>query len=295
MGKPFWRSVEYFVTGNYFADDGDNNIKAIGFGGNIYAYGGNDHITVGSIGATVYTGSGHDTVVGGAAYLKVIDTTGNLTVKGGAGYAEIDKNESGNIGFSGVAGGVSITHTGKVGDITYSGGAAYNRIERIRQEADIYSETRGNIRFEGVGGYNRIYSDVAHGNIHFTGGGAYNEIIRKGKANDFGSEGMEYAKAEEVVLTTATMSGAWIGNSHQVTGVKSAREPNTYLFAFEDGTYTKINKVQLRNDPETGKLRYFSTAWFKTGNTSRGWKNKIFQIKVVLIQSMKTAHTRCQT
>ncbi|WP_340614723.1 MARTX multifunctional-autoprocessing repeats-in-toxin holotoxin RtxA [Xenorhabdus thailandensis] len=270
MGKPFWRSVEYFVTGNYFADDGDNNIKAIGFGGNIYAYGGNDHITVGSIGATVYTGSGHDTVVGGAAYLKVIDTTGNLTVKGGAGYAEIDKNESGNIGFSGVAGGVSITHTGKVGDITYSGGAAYNRIERIRQEADTYSETRGNIRFEGVGGYNRIYSDVAHGNIHFTGGGAYNEIIRKGKANDFGSEGMEYAKAEEVVLTTATMSGAWIGNSHQVTGVKSAREPNTYLFAFEDGTYTKINKVQLRNDPETGKLRYFSTAWFKTGKHLKG-------------------------
>ncbi|WP_338803249.1 MARTX multifunctional-autoprocessing repeats-in-toxin holotoxin RtxA [Xenorhabdus griffiniae] len=270
MGKPFWRSVEYFVTGNYFADDGDNNIKAIGFGGNIYAYGGNDHITVGSIGATVYTGSGHDTVVGGAAYLKVIDTTGNLTVKGGAGYAEIDKNESGNIGFSGVAGGVSITHTGKVGDITYSGGAAYNRIERIRQAADTYSETRGNIRFEGVGGYNRIYSDVAHGNIYFTGGGAYNEIIRKGKANDFGSEGMEYAKAEEVVLTTATMSGTWIGNSHQVTGVKSAREPNTYLFAFEDGTYTKINKVQLRNDPETGKLRYFSTAWFKTGKHLKG-------------------------
>lgn len=270
MGKPFWRSVEYFVTGNYFADDGDNNIKAIGFGGNIYAYGGNDHITVGSIGATVYTGTGHDTVVGGAAYLKVIDTTGNLTVKGGAGYAEIDKNESGNIGFSGVAGGVSITHTGKVGDITYSGGAAYNRIERIRQATDTYSETRGNIRFEGVGGYNRIYSDVAHGNINFTGGGAYNEIIRKGAANDFSSEGMEYAKAEEVVLTTATMSGAWIGNSHQVTGVKSAREPNTYLFAFEDGTYTKINKVQLRNDPETGKLRYLSTAWFKTGKHLKG-------------------------
>lgn len=32
MGKPFWRSVEYFFTGNYSADDGNNNIVAIGFG-----------------------------------------------------------------------------------------------------------------------------------------------------------------------------------------------------------------------------------------------------------------------
>ncbi len=55
MGKPFWRSVEYFFTGNYSADDGNNNIVAIGFGGQIHAYGGDDHVTVGSIGATVYT------------------------------------------------------------------------------------------------------------------------------------------------------------------------------------------------------------------------------------------------
>lgn len=39
MGKPFWRSVEYFFTGNYSADDGNNNIVAIGFGGQIHAYG----------------------------------------------------------------------------------------------------------------------------------------------------------------------------------------------------------------------------------------------------------------
>lgn len=70
MGKPFWRSVEYFFTGNYSADDGNNNIVAIGFGGQIHAYGGDDHVTVGSIGATVYTGSGNDTVVGGSAISK---------------------------------------------------------------------------------------------------------------------------------------------------------------------------------------------------------------------------------
>ena len=74
MGKPFWRSVEYFFTGNYSADEGNNTIIAIGFGGQIHAYGGDDHVSLGSIGATVHTGSGNDTVVGGSAYLKVNDS-----------------------------------------------------------------------------------------------------------------------------------------------------------------------------------------------------------------------------
>ncbi|MGQ4530975.1 MARTX multifunctional-autoprocessing repeats-in-toxin holotoxin RtxA [Vibrio cholerae] len=372
MGKPFWRSVEYFFTGNYSADDGNNNIVAIGFGGQIHAYGGDDHVTVGSIGATVYTGSGNDTVVGGSAYLKVEDSTGHLTVKGAAGYADINKSGDGNVSFAGAAGGVSIDHLGnhgdvsygvaaayngitrkglsgnvtfagaggynalwhetnqgnlsftgagagnkldrtwsnryqgshgdvtfdgagaansissrvetgnitfrgagadnhlvrkgKVGDITLQGAGASNRIERTHQAEDVYTQTRGNIRFEGVGGYNSLYSDVAHGDIHFSGGGAYNTIIRKGSGNDFAKEGMTNAKADEIVLTKAVMSGSWIGQDHHVTAVKSASEPNTYLFAFADSTYTKINKVQLRNDPQTGELKYYSTAWYKEGN-----------------------------
>lgn len=372
MGKPFWRSVEYFFTGNYSADDGNNNIVAIGFGGQIHAYGGDDHVTVGSIGATVYTGSGNDTVVGGSAYLKVEDSTGHLTVKGAAGYADINKSGDGNVSFAGAAGGVSIDHLGNHGDISYGGAAAYNgitrkglsgnvtfagaggynalwhetnqgnlsftgagagnkldrtwsnryqgshgdvtfdgagaansissrvetgnitfrgagadnhlvrkgkvgditlqgagasnRIERTHQAEDVYTQTRGNIRFEGVGGYNSLYSDVAHGDIHFSGGGAYNTIIRKGTGNDFAKEGMTNAKADEIVLTKAVMSGSWIGQDHHVTAVKSASEPNTYLFAFADSTYTKINKVQLRNDPQTGELKYYSTAWYKEGN-----------------------------
>ncbi|WP_462053568.1 MARTX multifunctional-autoprocessing repeats-in-toxin holotoxin RtxA [Vibrio cholerae] len=372
MGKPFWRSVEYFFTGNYSADDGNNNIVAIGFGGQIHAYGGDDHVTVGSIGATVYTGSGNDTVVGGSAYLKVEDSTGHLTVKGAAGYADINKSGDGNVSFAGAAGGVSIDHLGNHGDVSYGGAAAYNgitrkglsgnvtfagaggynalwhetnqgnlsftgagagnkldrtwfnryqgshgdvtfdgagaansissrvetgnitfrgagadnhlvrkgkvgditlqgagasnRIERTHQAEDVYTQTRGNIRFEGVGGYNSLYSDVAHGDIHFSGGGAYNTIIRKGSGNDFAKEGMTNAKADEIVLTKAVMSGAWIGQDHHVTAVKSASEPNTYLFAFADSTYTKINKVQLRNDPQTGELKYYSTAWYKEGN-----------------------------
>lgn len=372
MGKPFWRSVEYFFTGNYSADDGNNNIVAIGFGGQIHAYGGDDHVTVGSIGATVYTGSGNDTVVGGSAYLKVEDSTGHLTVKGAAGYADINKSGDGNVSFAGAAGGVSIDHLGNHGDVSYGGAAAYNgitrkglsgnvtfagaggynalwhetnqgnlsftgagagnkldrtwfnryqgshgdvtfdgagaansissrvetgnitfrgagadnhlvrkgkvgditlqgagasnRIERTHQAEDVYTQTRGNIRFEGVGGYNSLYSDVAHGDIYFSGGGAYNTIIRKGFGNDFAKEGMTNAKADEIVLTKAVMSGSWIGQDHHVTAVKSASEPNTYLFAFADSTYTKINKVQLRNDPQTGELKYYSTAWYKEGN-----------------------------
>ncbi|EGQ7950086.1 MARTX multifunctional-autoprocessing repeats-in-toxin holotoxin RtxA [Vibrio vulnificus] len=372
MGKPFWRSVEYFFTGNYSADDGNNSIVAIGFGGEIHAYGGDDHVTVGSIGATVYTGSGNDTVVGGSAYLRVEDTTGHLSVKGAAGYADINKSGDGNVSFAGAAGGVSIDHLGNHGDVNYGGAAAYNgitrkglsgsvtfkgaggynalwhetnqgnlsfagagagnkldrtwfnryqdsrgdvtfdgagaansissrvetgnitfrgagadnhlvrkgkvgdvtlqgagasnRIERTRQAEDVYAQTRGNIRFEGVGGYNSLYSDVAHGDIHFSGGGAYNTIIRKGSGKDFAKEGMTNAKADEIVLTKAVMSGSWIGQDHHVTAVKSASEPNTYLFAFADSTYTKINKVQLRNDPQTGELKYYSTAWYKEGN-----------------------------
>ncbi|EPJ0790675.1 MARTX multifunctional-autoprocessing repeats-in-toxin holotoxin RtxA [Vibrio vulnificus] len=375
MGKPFWRSVEYFFTGNYSADDGNNSIVAIGFGGEIHAYGGDDHVTVGSIGATVYTGSGNDTVVGGSAYLRVEDTTGHLSVKGAAGYADINKSGDGNVSFAGAAGGVSIDHLGNHGDVNYGGAAAYNgitrkglsgnvtfkgaggynalwhetnqgnlsfagagagnkldrtwfnryqdsrgdvtfdgagaansissrvetgnitfrgagadnhlvrkgkvgdvtlqgagasnRIERTRQAEDVYAQTRGNIRFEGVGGYNSLYSDVAHGDIHFSGGGAYNTITRKGSGSSFDAQGMEYAKAEEIVLTAAQMHGLSIDNGnkfHAVTAVKSEREPNTYLFAIADGPYTKINKVRLYNDPETGKLKYYSEAWFKRGN-----------------------------
>ncbi|HAS6218231.1 TPA: MARTX multifunctional-autoprocessing repeats-in-toxin holotoxin RtxA [Vibrio vulnificus] len=375
MGKPFWRSVEYFFTGNYSADDGNNSIVAIGFGGEIHAYGGDDHVTVGSIGATVYTGSGNDTVVGGSAYLRVEDTTGHLSVKGAAGYADINKSGDGNVSFAGAAGGVSIDHLGNHGDVSYGGAAAYNgitrkglsgnvtfkgaggynalwhetnqgnlsfagagagnkldrtwfnryqgsrgdvtfdgagaansissrvetgnitfrgagadnhlvrkgkvgditlqgagasnRIERTRQAEDVYTQTRGNIRFEGVGGYNSLYSDVAHGDIHFSGGGAYNTITRKGSGSSFDAQGMEYAKAEDIVLTAAQMHGLSIDNGnkfHAVTAVKSEREPNTYLFAIADGTYTKINKVRLYNDPETGKLKYYSEAWFKRGN-----------------------------
>ncbi|WP_340615543.1 MARTX multifunctional-autoprocessing repeats-in-toxin holotoxin RtxA [Xenorhabdus entomophaga] len=236
-------------------------------------------------GAGAYNEFWHETNQGnfyfaGAGGANKIDRTwfnqyqgskGNVTFNGaGASNVISSRVETGNIDFAGGGAYNHISRKGKFGNVTLKGAGAYNRLERTRQADDVYSETRGDIRFEGGGGYNSLYSDVAHGNIYFTGAGAYNEITRKGAANDLGSEGMEYARAEEVVLTTATMSGSWIGNSHQVTGFKSAREANTYLFAFEDGTYTKINKVQLRNDPDTGKLKYVSTAWYKEGKHLKG-------------------------
>ncbi|OCA54794.1 MARTX multifunctional-autoprocessing repeats-in-toxin holotoxin RtxA [Photorhabdus namnaonensis] len=376
MGKSSSRSAEYFFTGNYFADDNDNDIDAIGFGGYIYARGGNDHIALGSIAAKVYTGTGNDTVVGGAAYLSIVDSTGNLTVKGGAGYTDIDKNGDGDISFFGAAGGVVMDHTGhhgdldftgaaiynemnrdgltgdmsfsgsggynklwhganqgdlffdgagagnkidrtwydnyngsrgdvtfhgsgaansissrtefgnivfegagvdnhivrkgKEGDITLSGAGASNRIKRIRQREDIYVQTRGDVSFEGAGGYNKIYSNIAHGNINFSGAGAYNQISRIGVNNSFRDETLEYAEAKDVVLTTATMGGSWIQEAQPVTGIKSTTEPDTYLFAFADKMYTKISKIQLQNDPETGKLNYYATSWYKEGNHLNG-------------------------
>ncbi|AEH32975.1 FrpC [Vibrio anguillarum 775] len=189
----------------------------------------------------------------------------------GAGVANSisSRVESGNLHFSGAGADNHLVRKGKVGDITLEGAGASNRIERTHNANDVYTETRGNIRFEGVGGYNSLYSDVAHGDIHFSGGGAYNTITRKGSGGDFDAQGMEYAKADEIVLTTAQMHGLSIDNGnkfHAVNAVKSEREPNTYLFAIADGNYTKINKIRLYNDAESGKLKYYSEAWFKQGN-----------------------------
>ena len=370
MGKSVWRSIEYFFTGNYTADDGNNDIDAYGLGGVIHAYGGDDTIRVGSIGATVYTGTGNDSVYGGAAYLKVVDDSGNLTVKGAAGYADISKSQSGNVHFAGASGATNIDHQGRDGDIRYQGAAlanfltrkgisgnvsfegaggynklwhqtdrgdlsysgagaankldrtwhsqyqgsqgnihfsgagaaniissqvesgnvtlngagAYNKVfrkgregdvnfngaggwnelSRLRNEQDEYLQTRGDIRFNGAGGYNRLLSDVAEGNIHFKGAGGYNHLSRKGSDSD--SSPFAGARADEIALTTATMGGSWINQSQAVTAIKSSLQPNTYLFAFFDGMYTKVNRVELSNDGANGTLRYHATSWYKEGN-----------------------------
>ncbi|HHQ4489478.1 TPA: MARTX multifunctional-autoprocessing repeats-in-toxin holotoxin RtxA [Aeromonas hydrophila] len=370
MGKSVWRSIEYFFTGNYTADDGNNDIDAYGLGGVIHAYGGDDTIRVGSIGATVYTGTGNDSVYGGAAYLKVVDDSGNLTVKGAAGYADISKSQSGNVHFAGASGATNIDHQGRDGDIRYQGAAlanfltrkgisgnvsfegaggynklwhqtdrgdlsysgagaankldrtwhsqyqgsqgnihfsgagaaniissqvesgnvtlngagAYNKVfrkgregdvnfngaggwnelSRLRNEQDEYLQTLGDIRFNGVGGYNRLLSDVAEGNIHFKGAGGYNHLSRKGSDSD--SSPFAGARADEIALTTATMGGSWINQSRAVTAIKSSLQPNTYLFAFFDGMYTKVNRVELSNDGANGALRYHATSWYREGN-----------------------------
>lgn len=280
---------------------GDGNVSFAGAAGGVSIDHLGNHGDVSYGGAAAYNGitrkglSGNVTFAGAGGYNALWHETnqGNLSFTGAGAGNKLDRTwsnryqgshgdvtfdgagaansissrvETGNITFRGAGADNHLVRKGKVDDITLQGAGASNRIERTHQAEDVYTQTRGNIRFEGVGGYNSLYSDVAHGDIHFSGSGAYNTIIRKGSGNDFAKEGMTNAKADEIVLTKAVMSGSWIGQDHHVTAVKSVSEPNTYLFAFADSTYTKINKVQLRNDPQTGELKYYSTAWYKEGN-----------------------------
>ncbi|MGV8003181.1 MARTX multifunctional-autoprocessing repeats-in-toxin holotoxin RtxA [Photorhabdus temperata subsp. temperata] len=195
------------------------------------------------------------------------DSQGNVTFNGaGAANSINSRVESGNVTFNGAGADNHIVRKGKEGNIILRSAGASNRIERVRQNKDRYEQTRGDITFEGAGGYNKFYSDVAHGNINFSGVGAYNEITRIDANSNFDDETLEFAKAKEIVLITATMGGSWIQGSQQVTGIKSTVEPDTYLFAFADKMYTKISKVQLQNNPTTGRLGYHATSWHKAGN-----------------------------
>nr|WP_237146638.1 MARTX multifunctional-autoprocessing repeats-in-toxin holotoxin RtxA [Photorhabdus laumondii] len=144
--------------------------------------------------------------------------------------------------------------------LSYGGAGASNRIERIRGKGK-YVQTQGDITFEGAGGYNTLYSDVAHGNIHFAGAGAYNKITRSGVKNE-----IEFAQAQDIVMTSATMEGSWIQQSQRVEAVKSAVEPDTYLFAIANNVNTKVVAVRLQNNPNTGKLSYYATSWYKKGD-----------------------------
>ncbi|MGV7963887.1 MARTX multifunctional-autoprocessing repeats-in-toxin holotoxin RtxA [Photorhabdus tasmaniensis] len=192
-------------------------------------------------------------------------------VGGGAANSISSRVENGNIDFTGVGIDNHIIRKGREGNIILHGAGASNRIERSRGSKDKYEQTRGNIEFEGAGGYNKIYSDIAHGNISFSGTGGYNEISRIGEDSDSYSQALEYTKAKEIVLTTAKMG---VQKPQQVIGIKSTTEPNTYLFAFADEMYTKISKVQLRNDPETDKLSYYATSWRKNGNQLKNLATK---------------------
>ncbi|NHB62015.1 MARTX multifunctional-autoprocessing repeats-in-toxin holotoxin RtxA [Photorhabdus sp. RW14-46] len=186
-----------------------------------------------------------------------------IFVGGGAANSISSRVESGNVAFTGAGVDNHIIRKGKEGHIIFQGAGASNRIERLRDSKDKYGQTRGNIEFEGAGGYNKVYSDIAHGNIRFSGSGGYNEISRIGEDSDSYNKALGYASAEKIVLITAKMGSQ---KPQQVTAIKSTTESNTYLFAFADGKYTKISKVQLKNDPKTNKLSYYATSWRKNGN-----------------------------
>ncbi|WP_350304920.1 MARTX multifunctional-autoprocessing repeats-in-toxin holotoxin RtxA [Photorhabdus viridis] len=189
-------------------------------------------------------------------------TQGDVTFNGAGAANSINSQiESGDITFEGAGADNHIVRKGREGSIILRGAGASNRIERIRQSEDVYKQTRGDITFEGAGGYNKLYSDIAHSNIHFSGAGAYNEITRVGVENE-----IEFAQAQDIIMTSATMEGLWIQQYQQVNAIKSTIEPDTYLFACADSISTKVIAVRLQNNPETGKLYYYATCWHKEGN-----------------------------
>ncbi|MGL4752021.1 MAG: MARTX multifunctional-autoprocessing repeats-in-toxin holotoxin RtxA [Aeromonadaceae bacterium] len=215
-----------------------------------------------------------DLTFSGAGAANKIDRTWHSQYQGshgnisfyGAGAANIISSlvESGNISLNGAGAYNKVFRKGREGDVAFNGAGGWNEISRLRHEDDAYLQTRGDIRFNGAGGYNRLLSDVAEGSIHFKGAGGYNHLSRKGSGSD--SSPFAGASADEIVLTTATMGGSWIQKSQAVTAIKSTLQPNTYLFAFFDGMYTKINRVELSNEGEQGPLRYLSTSWYKEGD-----------------------------
>uniref|UniRef100_UPI002B41234F MARTX multifunctional-autoprocessing repeats-in-toxin holotoxin RtxA n=1 Tax=Photorhabdus africana TaxID=3097554 RepID=UPI002B41234F len=162
----------------------------------------------------------------------------------GAGVANSinSRIESGDIILHGAGADNHIVRRGREGNIILRGVGAANRIGRIRHSEDGYGQTQGDIIFEGAGGYNTLYSDVAYGHIHFAGAGAYNKITRVGVKNE-----IEFAQAKDIVMTLATMEECGIQQSRQVKAVKSAVEPDTYLFAVAD-----INVVYGQETPIQG-------------------------------------------
>ena len=253
MGKPFWRSVEYFFTGNYDADDGNNNIVAIGFGGEIHAKGGDDNITVCSIGAIVDTGSGNETVQGGAAYLKIEDTSGNLSVKGAAGYAEINKREDGNVSFAGLAGGVTIDHSGNHGDVKYAGAAVSNNLIR--------KGLTGNVTFKGAGGYNRIWHETNQGNLYFAGAGAGNKLDRtwfnryQGSRGDVTFDGVGAANSISSRVETGNISFKGAGVDNHI--VRKGKEGNiTFQGAGASNRIERIRQAEDIYSETRGDIRF---------------------------------------
>ncbi|KOY63113.1 peptidase C80 [Photorhabdus heterorhabditis] len=253
--------------------------------GNLYysgAAGYNKLVRKGLSGDTSFKGAGgynqlwHETNQGdlyfaGAGVANEIDRTwfnryqgtqGDVTFNGAGAANNISSRvESGDITLNGIGADNHIVRRGRKGNIILRGAGASNRIERIRHSEDVYEQTQGDITLEGAGGYNKLYSDIAHGNIYFTGAGAYNKITRTGVKNE-----IEFARAKDIIMTSATVEGRWIEQSQQVTAIKSTIEPDTYLFAFADEVNTKVVAVRLQNNPDTGELRYDSTSWYKKGH-----------------------------
>lgn len=82
--------------------------------------------------------------------------------------------------------------------------------------------------------------------------------------------------AADITLSDAKMGGYAIyrdGTTVDVKAVKSNRMPNTYIYGKQLGEYTKVVVVELKNDPNTGVLRYIARPWYKEGNHTANLAN----------------------
>ncbi|PWW03694.1 Ca2+-binding RTX toxin-like protein [Hoeflea marina] len=254
------QTLNFAFTGRYDATDGNDTIVALGFAGYINAGAGNDIVDVGAVEARIYTGSGNDEIRGSVTVLHVEDTTGDLGLYGLFGYADISKTGDGSIHFGGLAGAVSVNHTGGYGDILYQGAAASNNIYR--------SGIRGNVDFYGAGGANHIENNVLYGGITFRGAGASNVLIRNGYAGGITFQG---AGGYNLLKSTATFGdvtfeGAGAYNSissegyqGEVTFIGAGAYNEIYHSTTIGGTffqgagfYNSVTHIMVGGDGKTG-------------------------------------------
>ena len=296
------QSVRYAFTGQYDGTNGNDNIKAIGFGGKIYAKDGNDTITVGSISATVYTGTGDDKVYGASGKLTVEDETGNLGVYGAAGFVDISKDGNGNITFRGASGATKIVHEGDAGSIDYAGAALRNTITRTGTSGDItfrgaglgnnilldtqsgdilfegagaqnvvkrdwneeYDNSKGNVTFKGAGVSNDVQNLVRVGNITFVGAGASNYVKREGEWGEYSSGDVQFTGAGAY---NKIDHGTYAGNTY-FNGAGAANIINRY------GTYGSSGDVHFNGAGAANVIKH-TTTYGSTYFTGAGVANVI--------------------
>ena len=220
--------INYFITGNYEGDDGDDNIEVLG--GNPFT------------GDGIKTYGGNDTVIALALKLKVIDTWGNLTVTGAGAYTDIRKSDWGNLTFKGVAGKLNVEHTGNRGDVKVLAAAAYSTAIR--------KGLSGDMSITSAAAYSSYKLHTKKGNLTFDGASAYLNLERR-------SNGYTNSSGDVKILG----AGAWV----EVYSDVDSGDMTGYTVS-GNGKFTRVgknSKVDLKLVGVNNEVYHHST----TGDT----------------------------